>query len=209
MNFYESTKHVIVCHILYSLSIAHCCSHLEIRWQAGRNNGSSVADELLVFFDGKAPSKNCDSLRPSAAKTVSKRRHRRSSRDQSPSLFSSAEEDAVVGSCRLHRWYLDFERLGWTRWVRIPTGYYANYCSGTCSVTPSGVVDNSTTMSNHAFVKSLYLAATNGTDVDEPQGEACCVSVRLSPISILYNNDDGQWVMTRMAEMTADECGCL
>jgi len=122
---------------------------------------------------------------------------------------SSTAED----SCRLHRWYLDFERLGWARWVRIPTGYHANYCAGACRVAPSGAVDNGTTMSNHAFVTGLYLTATNGTDRGDGRRRrptaACCVSVRLSPINILYNNDDGQWVITKMAEMIADKCGCL
>ena len=192
------------------------CSQLTISWEAEKVNRTSIGNELLVFYDGAAPSNDCDSQHPSSVtmETASKRRHRRSRRDVPSSLSSSipvstAASQVPSGSCRLHRWYLNFERLGWTRWVRYPTGYYANYCSGACSVTAAGATDNATVMSNHAFVKSLYLAATNGTDAEGPEARACCVSLRLSPINILYNNDDGQWVLTEMAEMTADECGCL
>jgi len=72
-------------------------------------------------------------------------------------------------------------------------------------------MDNSTTVSNHAFVRSLYVAANNGTGQSGPPhgGEACCVSLRLLPISLLYNDDNGHWVMTQMSEMTAQQCGCL
>jgi len=193
-----------------------------ISWETDKTNRTNISDELLLFYDGSPPpTNNCHVQHPHlvAMETVSKQRHHRTRRDESLSSLTSsssssaaaaaAAEVQTVGSCRLHRWYLDFARLGWTQWIRYPTGYYANYCAGACSITASGASDNSTTVSNHAFVKSLYLAATNRSDVTGPQTEACCVSLRLSPINILYNNDDGQWVMTEMAEMTADQCGCL
>jgi len=202
-------------------------------WRPGFN-GTDVTSELLVFYDGPSAATpcNCAELqRPDFVvmeTNVSKqrRRHRRdllpsllssSSSSSSPSSSAAAAAATVVdmssseSSCRVHRWYLDFARLGWTQWVRYPTGYYANYCDGACTVSPPGTIaDNSTIMSNHAFVKALYLAASNGSTEDGPRSPAaCCVSLRLSPINILYNNDDGQWVLTEMAEMTADECGCL
>ena len=178
-----------------------------ISWQSVKINRTNIGKELLVFYEGAAPSNNCDSEHPNSisVETESKRAHHRIRRDQS----SSVEEVASAETCRLHRWYLDFQLLGWTQWVRYPTGYYANFCSGACFITPSGATNNSTIVSNHAFMKSLYLSATNGTDSGGPRNQACCVSLRLSPINILYNDDDGQWVMTEMAEMTADECGCL
>ena len=182
-----------------------------------------------MFYDGAVPSSDCHSQHPSpvAMETASERRRHRARRDESSSsssssplsplsLSSSSSEAASAegqpaGSCRLHRWYLDFERLGWTQWIRFPTGYYANYCAGACRITPSGATDNATVVSNHAFVKSLYRAASNGSDAGGggPPSDACCVSLRLSPINILYNNDDGQWVLIEMKEMTADDCGCL
>ena len=183
-----------------------------VSWQTDSVNRTNIGNELLVFYDGEPPSNDCDTQQPGSAtmETVSKRRRRRRARRDEPSSSSSSAAGVLpTGSCRLHPWYLDFGRLGWTQWVRYPTGYYANFCSGTCSITPSGATDNSTVMSNHAFAKSLYIAATSGADSAGPRTAGCCVSLSLSPINILYNNDAGQWVMTEMAEMTADQCGCL
>ena len=111
--------------------------------------------------------------------------------------------------CTFHRWYLDFARMGWTSWIRFPTGYYANYCSGSCGGSGQTAINDSDNLniSNHAFVKSLYKAA-----VAEPTGNipaACCVPVRLASINILYHNDEGQWVLREMKEMIAEHCGCL
>ena len=186
----------------------YLCSEVIISWQTDKINGTSIGNELLVFYDGALPSNDCDPPHHNlvTVETVSRRRRHRTRRDGSS---SSAAEELPVVSCSLHRWYLDFERLGWMQWIRYPTGYYANFCSGACAITPSGATDNSTIVSNHAFVKSLYRAATSGTDGEGPQTEACCVSLHLSPINILYNNDEGQWMLTEMAEMTAEECGCL
>jgi len=186
-----------------------------ISWSCNDINITNIDNELLVFYDGSFPSNTCDSPpHPDSVtiETASERRHHRTRRDRSSSSSSAAAaatETLPEGACRLRPWYLDFERLGWTQWVRYPTGYYANFCYGACSITPSGATNNATIVSNHAFVKSLYMAATNKSDSEGPQSEACCVSLRLSPINILYNNDEGQWVITEMAEMRADECGCL
>jgi len=175
-------------------------SHVTVSWETAKINRTNIDDELLVFYPGDVPPNDCHLL-IHHSNPQSRRRARREGSPQSSA--------AVEPSCRLHRWYLDFERLGWTQWIRYPTGFYANYCSGACSVTPSGATDNTTTVSNHAFVRSLYQAASNGTDQDGPPSGSCCVSLRLSPINILYNNDDGQWLLTEMAEMAAEACGCL
>lgn len=115
-------------------------------------------------------------------------------------------------TCSLNSWYLDFAKLGWTSWIRFPLGYYANYCSGSC-VSPSQTNPGGN-MTNHAFVKGLYRAALQNDD-PTPQASidalpaACCVPVRLSPINILYRNDDDNWIIRGMSEMVADQCGCL
>ena len=115
-------------------------------------------------------------------------------------------------TCSLTSWYLDFGKLGWTSWIRFPIGYYANYCSGSC-ISPSQRNPGGN-MTNHAFVKGLYRTALQN-DNPVPQASidalptACCVPVRLSPINILYRNDDDNWIVREMSEMVADQCGCL
>lgn len=115
-------------------------------------------------------------------------------------------------TCSLTSWYLDFAKLGWTSWIRFPLGYYANYCSGSCVA--SSQTNPGSNMTNHAFVKGLYRTALQNDDT-VPQASidalptACCVPVRLSPINILYRNDDDNWIIRGMSEMVADQCGCL
>ncbi|XP_072834047.2 embryonic growth/differentiation factor 1 [Pogona vitticeps] len=108
---------------------------------------------------------------------------------------------APAGShvCKPRRLYLSFADVGWENWIIAPQGYLANYCLGECPF-PLTEELNST---NHAILQTIVHSL-------DPEGtpQPCCVPVRLSPISILYYDNDDNVVLRHYEDMVVDECGC-
>ncbi|XP_074834408.1 embryonic growth/differentiation factor 1 [Carettochelys insculpta] len=101
--------------------------------------------------------------------------------------------------CKPRRLYISFSDVGWENWIIAPQGYMANYCLGECPF-PLTAELNST---NHAILQTMVHSL-------DPQGtpQPCCVPVRLSPISILYYDNDDNVVLRHYEDMVVDECGC-
>ncbi|KAM9174586.1 embryonic growth/differentiation factor 1 [Mergus octosetaceus] len=101
--------------------------------------------------------------------------------------------------CKPRRLYISFSDVGWENWIIAPQGYMANYCLGECPF-PLTAELNST---NHAILQTMVHSL-------DPEGtpQPCCVPVRLSPISILYYDNDDNVVLRHYEDMVVDECGC-
>ncbi|KAL8177732.1 UNVERIFIED_CONTAM: hypothetical protein K2H54_017563 [Gekko kuhli] len=101
--------------------------------------------------------------------------------------------------CKPRRLYIGFGDIGWENWIIAPQGYMANYCLGECPF-PLTEELNST---NHAILQTMVHSL-------DPEGtpQPCCVPVRLSPISILYYDNDDNVVLRHYEDMVVDECGC-
>nr|XP_033809860.1 embryonic growth/differentiation factor 1 [Geotrypetes seraphini] len=127
------------------------------------------------------------SLQPGQCRSL---RHRR---DATPSLVTPSS------ICRRRRLYIDFRDVGWQNWIIAPQGYLANYCQGECPY-PLAEMLNGT---NHAILQTL-VHSLEPNETPQP----CCVPIRLSPISMLYYDNDDNVVLRHYEEMVVDECGC-
>lgn len=121
--------------------------------------------------------------RAARVKRAAQKKHRRKERDL----------------CRRHPLYVDFEVVGWNDWIVAPPGYDAYYCHGDC---PFPLADhmNST---NHAIVQTLVHSVSPGA-----VPKACCVPTQLSPISLLFVDEDNRVVLKNYQDMAVVGCGC-
>ncbi|KAM5262726.1 growth/differentiation factor 3 [Ctenodactylus gundi] len=105
---------------------------------------------------------------------------------------------ACQSLCHRHRLFISFRDLGWHRWIIAPKGFMANYCHGDCPLALGSYVNSS----NYAFMRALMHA------VDPQVPPAACVPTRLSPISMLYRDNDDNVILRHYKDMVVDECGC-
>lgn len=101
--------------------------------------------------------------------------------------------------CQRHSLYVGFRDVGWDDWIIAPTGYQAYYCAGECPF-PIGEQQNGT---NHAVIQTLVRRFHYRSVPD-----VCCAPVRLSPISLLFFDDNDNVVLRRYDDMIVESCGC-
>ncbi|XP_028713663.1 growth/differentiation factor 3 [Peromyscus leucopus] len=124
--------------------------------------------------------------------------------DHCPS--SSRKRRAAIpvpkGSCRnpchRHQLFINFRDLGWHKWIIAPKGFMANYCHGDCPFSMTTYLNSS----NYAFMQALMHA------VDPKVPKAVCIPTKLSPISMLYQDNDETVILRHYEDMVVDECGC-
>ncbi|XP_042278520.1 southpaw [Thunnus maccoyii] len=100
--------------------------------------------------------------------------------------------------CRKVDMWVDFDHIGWDEWIVHPKRFNAYRCEGECP-TP---LDDSFHPTNHAYMQSLLRH-------HQPERVSCpsCVPTRLSPLSMLYyENDDLS--LRHHVDMIVEECGC-
>lgn len=102
--------------------------------------------------------------------------------------------------CRLKPVHVDFEILGWHRWIFAPNSYHVNGCEGSCNFQ---VPHERSKMSNHALLQSMIHVVDN-----EVLPEPCCVPIAYQPLGILLLNGDRLIHYRELPEMTAAACGC-
>ncbi|KAF7657573.1 hypothetical protein LDENG_00025210 [Lucifuga dentata] len=103
-------------------------------------------------------------------------------------------------ACKKHELYVSFSDLGWKDWVLAPTGYSAYYCDGECFY-PLGSCMNAT---NHALIQQVV----HLLKPDEVP-KACCAPTKLSPISVLFYDDNNNVILKKHRNMVVKTCGCL
>lgn len=116
--------------------------------------------------------------------TESKRRKRRNS-----SL--NCEEDANQPLCCRYSLIVDFEELKMD-FIVAPKRYDAHICAGECPYV---------TLQKHPHTHLVKMAQPN-------MAAPCCAPRKLSPISMLYFDDDSNVVLSSLPGMVVDRCGC-
>ncbi|XP_019743284.1 bone morphogenetic protein 16 [Hippocampus comes] len=100
--------------------------------------------------------------------------------------------------CRRHPLYVDFNDVGWHKWIIAPSGYDAFFCLGECRFPLADHMNSS----SHAMVQTLV----NSVNGAVPQ--ACCVPTSLSPIALLYLDPQDRVVLKNYQDMVVEGCGC-
>ncbi|XP_069125673.1 nodal homolog [Argopecten irradians] len=103
--------------------------------------------------------------------------------------------------CQVKDFEVDFNTIGWGKWIVHPKHFNAKVCVGIC---PSPIKD-SLSPSNHAMLQGMMRANTRGRKrkVSMP----CCVPTKLKPQSMLYY-EGNELVVRHHNDMVVDECGC-
>lgn len=190
-----------------STSITLDLTSLADNWRKpGRNYGlvlellpiSSDPVELVLFHPG-----NSLSLEPAflpliqaSLVAVSLNPHQCRSRQKRSAIHLPVIPSNV---CKARSLYIDFKDVGWQDWIIAPQGYMANYCHGECPFPLSESLNGT----NHAILQTLVHSL-------DPHGtpQPCCVPIRLSPISMLYYDNNDNVVLRHYQDMVVDECGC-
>ncbi|XP_036615087.1 growth/differentiation factor 3 [Trichosurus vulpecula] len=107
-------------------------------------------------------------------------------------------ESASRHLCRRHQMVINFEDLGWHKWIIAPKEFRTNYCKGDCPFSLMSFFNSS----NYAFLQTLM----NSRTPEIPK--ATCIPTKLSPISMLYYDSDGNIILQHHEGMVVDECGC-
>ncbi|KAG5285132.1 hypothetical protein AALO_G00034430 [Alosa alosa] len=98
-------------------------------------------------------------------------------------------------NCCVRQLYIDFRKdLGW-KWIHEPSGYYANYCIGSCSYVWN-------TENKYAQVLSLYKHHNPGASA-----QPCCVPHVMDPLPILYYVGR-QHKVEQLSNMIVRTCKC-
>ncbi|XP_003748158.1 bone morphogenetic protein 7 [Galendromus occidentalis] len=100
-------------------------------------------------------------------------------------------------ACQKRTLYVSFRDLGWQDWIIAPDGYSAFYCDGECSF-PLNM--NAT---NHAIVQTLVHLVSPGH-----APKACCAPTKLTPIMVLYFDDNSNVILKKYKNMVVKSCGC-
>ena len=120
--------------------------------------------------------------------------------DESWNPYTSHSDSytSSVRSCQKKTLYVSFRDLGWQDWIIAPDGYSGFLCHGECSF-PLSPHMNAT---NHAIVRTLYSLIHN--EIPKP----CCAPTKLSPIQVLYYDDNSNVVLKKYKNMVVSSCGC-
>ncbi|KAI1893238.1 hypothetical protein AGOR_G00121650 [Albula goreensis] len=100
--------------------------------------------------------------------------------------------------CRRHPLYVDFNDVGWNKWIVAPSGYHAFFCLGECRFPLADHMNSS----SHAMVQTLV------NSVNGAVPKACCVPTALSPIAMLYLDQHDRVVLKNYQDMVVEGCGC-
>lgn len=100
--------------------------------------------------------------------------------------------------CRRHPLYVDFNDVGWHKWIIAPSGYDAFFCRGECRFPLADHMNSS----SHAMVQTLV------NSVNGAVPRACCVPTSLSPIALLYMDSQDRVVLKNYQDMVVEGCGC-
>ncbi|BES90498.1 TGFB [Nesidiocoris tenuis] len=96
---------------------------------------------------------------------------------------------------------VSFKDIGWDDWIIQPTDYNAYYCRGTCA--------NAATISlskapYHTVVRKYNLIPHKHMDV-----VPCCTPARLSPLQIIYKDQNNTFLQRIIQDLTVESCGCM
>ncbi|XP_048837642.1 bone morphogenetic protein 16 [Brienomyrus brachyistius] len=190
---------------------------LRVRRAAGQNEPSWAQERpLLVTYshDGRGQTLARSAGRPEGGKKLKRRRRkgRDGNGDRGRGRRQGRREQRVKRNgrkgvklqqlsqdlCRRYPLYVDFSDVGWNKWIVAPSGYHAYFCLGECRFPLADHMNSS----SHAMVQTLV----NSVNVKVPR--PCCVPTSLSPIAMLYLDQQDHVVLKNYEEMVVEGCGC-
>lgn len=101
--------------------------------------------------------------------------------------------------CRRTSLKVNFKDIGWDSWIVAPPEYDAFECRGQCY----HPLTDEMTPSKHALIQTLM----NIRD-SKKANMACCVPIKLDPITVMYQEDGRLTIRYLYEEMKVAECGC-
>ncbi|KAM9837230.1 growth/differentiation factor 2 [Aulostomus maculatus] len=101
--------------------------------------------------------------------------------------------------CRRSSLKVNFKDIGWDSWIIAPPEYDAFECRGLCYYP----LTDESTPSKHALIQTLI-------NIRNPKkaNMACCVPIKLDPITIIYKENGRLTIRYLYEEMRVAECGC-
>ncbi|XP_062903599.1 inhibin beta B chain-like [Mobula hypostoma] len=112
------------------------------------------------------------------------------------------ECDGRTDLCCRQQFYIDFRLIGWNDWIIAPTGYYGNYCEGSCPAYMAGAPGSASSF-HTAVVNQYRMRGMNPGSMN-----SCCIPTKLSTMSMLYFDDEYNIVKRDVPNMIVEECGC-
>uniref|UniRef100_A0A146LIR5 Inhibin beta B chain n=3 Tax=Lygus hesperus TaxID=30085 RepID=A0A146LIR5_LYGHE len=127
--------------------------------------------------------------------------------DIAPNSFQSKREKRNVNcakgttECCRESLQVSFKDIGWDDWVIQPTDYNAYFCKGTCA--------NAATISlskapYHTIMRKYNLISHRHLDVIP-----CCTPARLSPLQVIYKDQNNTIFQRIIQDLTVESCGCM
>ncbi len=99
----------------------------------------------------------------------------------------------------VHSFILSFANIS-QDWIIAPEGYAAYVCRGHCNFP----IPSHLSPTNHAILQNL-MHLMDGHTIPKP----CCAPKELSPIMVLYFDDDSNVVMKKYKNMVVKKCSCF
>nr|AGG86524.1 activin b [Eleutherodactylus coqui] len=112
------------------------------------------------------------------------------------------ECDGRTNLCCRQQFFIDFRHIGWNDWIIAPSGYFGNYCEGSCPAYLAGVPGSASSF-HTAVVNQYRMRGLNPGTVN-----SCCIPTKLSTMSMLYFDDEYNIVKRDVPNMIVEECGC-
>ncbi|KAK1333876.1 LOW QUALITY PROTEIN: hypothetical protein QTO34_006265 [Cnephaeus nilssonii] len=153
-------------------------------------------------------------LWPSPFRTLKPRPGRKDRRRKGPDVFPASSQvlhfdEKTMQKARRKQWdeprvcsrrYLkvDFADIGWNEWIISPKSFDAYYCAGACEFPMPKVVRPS----NHATIQSIGRGHRPG--IPEP----CCVPDKMSPLGVLFLDENRNVVLKVYPNMSVETCAC-
>lgn len=104
-------------------------------------------------------------------------------------LAKDCRENERQSRCCRYPLRVDFRKFGWD-WIIAPDIYEAYYCAGEC---PIGFLPKHP----HTYIYSLSSSFST-----------CCSPRKLSPLSLLYFDDNKNVIHSIIPNMAVEKCGC-
>nr|XP_020471512.1 growth/differentiation factor 2-like [Monopterus albus] len=101
--------------------------------------------------------------------------------------------------CRRTSLKVIFKDIGWDSWIVAPPEYDAFECRGLCYYP----LTDESTPSKHALIQALV-------NIKDPKkaNMACCVPIKLDPITVMYQENGRLTIRHLYEEMKVAACGC-
>ncbi|XP_077999489.1 growth/differentiation factor 10-like [Glandiceps talaboti] len=164
----------------------------------------TATDTFPKFTERNRKRQSKKRTRTRTRKMKSKRKHTKTLLEKQRKKSRKKEDDEIeqypFSLCSRRVMRVDFGMIGWNAYVISPKSFDAYYCAGECPFPMTKDLNPS----NHAAVQSIVHALEAVKGVPPP----CCVPDKLSPLSILYFDENRNVVLKVYPNMSVDTCAC-